>query len=124
LLLYALPSRQASARVSLWRKLKRLGAVQLKASAYVLLDNPTQYERFQWLATEVRAAGGEETLIRVAETDGMSQQRFRSWRLGRLEPARHGRKASCLRSRQCARGAPCDHFFFRATKTPWAILPA
>lgn len=74
LLLYALPTRRTSARVSLWRKLKKFGAVQLKASAYVLPDNPTQYERFQWLATQIKDAGGEATLIRVAEIEGMSNE--------------------------------------------------
>src|SRR5580765_4123239 len=74
LLLYALPMKRTSARVNLWRKLKRFGAVQLKTSAYVLPDNPTQYERFQWLATQIRDAGGEATLIRVAEIEGMSSE--------------------------------------------------
>src|SRR5258708_7174698 len=72
LLLYALPTKRTSARVNLWRKLKRFGAVPLKASAYVLPDDPTQYERFQWLAKEIRDATGEATLIRVAEIEGMT----------------------------------------------------
>jgi hypothetical protein len=72
LLLYALPMKRTSARVNLWRKLKKFGAVQLKTSAYVLPDSPTQYERFQWLATQIKDAGGEATLIRVAEIEGMS----------------------------------------------------
>jgi hypothetical protein len=70
LLLYALPVKQTSARVNLWRQLKRFGAVQLKTSAYVLPDDPTQYERFQWLSREIRDAGGEATLIRVADIEG------------------------------------------------------
>ncbi len=74
MLLYALPMKRTSARVNLWRKLKKFGAVQLKSSAYVLPDNPTQYERFQWLATQIKDAGGEATLIRVAEIDGMTNE--------------------------------------------------
>jgi hypothetical protein len=71
LLLYGLPAKGNSARVSLWRKLKRYGAVQLKTSAYVLPDKPEQHERFQWLATEIKESGGEATLLRVAEIEGM-----------------------------------------------------
>jgi hypothetical protein len=71
LLLYSLPMKRTSARVNLWRKLKRFGAVQLKTSAYVLPDNPAQYERLQWLSEEICAAGGDATLIRVAEIEGM-----------------------------------------------------
>ena len=72
LLLYTLPVKRTSARVKLWRKLKKFGAVQLKTSAYVLPDDATQYERLQWLAKEIRDAGGEATLIRVAEIEGMA----------------------------------------------------
>jgi len=76
LLLYALPTKRTSARVNLWRKLKRFGAVQLKTSAYVLPDDPSHYERFQWLAKEIRDASGEATLIRVAEIEGMTNERI------------------------------------------------
>ena len=76
LLLYALPVKRTSARVNLWRKLKKFGAVQLKTSAYVLPDDATQYERFQWLSKEIRDVGGEATLIRVAEIEGMSHEQM------------------------------------------------
>ena len=62
--------------MNLWRKLKRFGAVQLKASAYVLPDDPTQYERFQWLAKEIRDASGEATLIRVAAIEGITNEQI------------------------------------------------
>ena len=62
LLLYGLPTKRNSARVSLWRKLKKFGAIQLKTSAYVLPDDAAQYERFQWLSKQIRDAGGEATL--------------------------------------------------------------
>jgi hypothetical protein len=74
LLLYALPTKKTSARVNLWRKLKRFGAVQLKTSAYVLPDDPAQYERFQWLSEEIRTAGGEASLLRVTEIEGMERE--------------------------------------------------
>jgi hypothetical protein len=73
LLLYALPTKKTSARVNLWRKLKRFGAVQLKTSAYVLPDNPAQYERLQWLSEEIRTAGGDASLLRVTEIEGMDE---------------------------------------------------
>ena len=74
LLLYALPTQQNTERVNLWRRLKRFGAVALQTSGYVLPDDPTQFERFQWLSKQIRDAGGEATLIRVAEIDGMSNE--------------------------------------------------
>src|SRR6266568_7390097 len=74
LLLYGLPTKQAAERVSLWRKLKKYGALQLKTSAYVLPDQPAHFERFQWLAKQVRDDGGESTLIRVTEIEGLSSE--------------------------------------------------
>ena len=74
LLLYGLPSRQTAARVSLWRKLKKFGALPLKTSAYVLPDTPAHFERFQWLAQQVRDGGGETTLIRVTEIEGLTSE--------------------------------------------------
>src|SRR6516225_11646749 len=73
LLLYALPTKRTSARVNLWRKLRRFGAVQLKTSAYVLPDDAAQYERLQWLSEEIRTAGGEASLLRVTEIEGMDE---------------------------------------------------
>lgn len=72
LLLYGLPAKSGAARLSLWRQLKRLGAVSLKTSAYVLPDTAPHYEAFQWLGQRVREQGGEATLIRAAEVDGLS----------------------------------------------------
>ena len=76
LLLYGLPTRRNAERVSLWRKLKKFGAVQLKSSAYVLPDNPANYERFQWLSKQIQDGGGEATLIRVAQIEGLSDRRM------------------------------------------------
>src|SRR5439155_17353369 len=76
LLLYALPTKRSSARVSLWRKLNKFGAVQLKTSAYLLPDQPANYERFQWLARQIQDEGGEATLIRVVEIEGLPNARI------------------------------------------------
>src|SRR6516164_3785409 len=70
-LLFNLPAKQSSERVKVWRRLKKFGAVQLKTSTYVLPDEPIQYERFQWLAKEIVDTGGEATLVRVKDIEGM-----------------------------------------------------
>ena len=70
-LLFNLPAKQSSERVKVWRRLKKFGAVQLKTSTYVLPDEPLQYERFQWLAKEIVDTGGEATLVRVKDIEGM-----------------------------------------------------
>ena len=51
--------------------MKKFGAVQLKTSTYVLPDEPVHYERFQWLGKEIDDGGGEATLVRVKDIEGM-----------------------------------------------------
>ena len=72
LLLVGLPPTPSSLRVRVWRRLRSIGAVALKRSAYLLPDTPERYEDFQWLAQEVQRDGGEATLIRVATIENMS----------------------------------------------------
>ncbi len=75
LILYTLPTSQNAGRVQLWRKLKKFGALPLKTSAYVLPDEPMHYERFQWLAEQIRTGGGEATLIKVSEIEGLPHEK-------------------------------------------------
>jgi hypothetical protein len=70
-LLFNLPAKQSSGRVKVWRRLKKFGAIQLKTSTYVLPDESVHYERFQWLAKEIVDTGGEATLVRVKDIEGM-----------------------------------------------------
>lgn len=68
---YSLPSAASSPRVTLWRRLKRLGAISPTGSLFILPDRENTSEAFQWLAQEIRQAGGEALLIRTAEVEGM-----------------------------------------------------
>ena len=70
-LLFNLPAKQSSDRVKFWRRLKKFGTIQIKSSTYVLPDQPVHYERFQWLAKEIVDTGGEATLVRVKDIEGM-----------------------------------------------------
>jgi len=72
LLLVGLPPQPSSLRVRVWRRLRALGAVPLKRSAYLLPDTAERYEDFQWLAQEIERDGGEATLIRVQQIENVS----------------------------------------------------
>src|SRR5436189_6131306 len=74
LLLYSLPTRQKTERVAVWRRLKKIGAIQIKTSTYLLPDNPPQYEHFQWLTQQIQDFGGDATLVRVQEIEGLSDE--------------------------------------------------
>jgi hypothetical protein len=74
LLLVGVPPTPSSLRVRVWRRLRSLGAVPLKRSAYLLPDTPERYEDFQWLAQEIQREGGDATLIRVEQIENMSSE--------------------------------------------------
>jgi hypothetical protein len=75
LLLFSLPTNRNTERVAVWRRLKKMGAVQIKTSTYLLPDEPAQYEQFQWLAKQIRDYGGDSTLIRAQEIEGLTRER-------------------------------------------------
>ena len=52
-----------------------MGAVQIKTSTYLLPDEPPQYEQFQWLAQQIRDYGGDSTLVRAQEIEGLTRER-------------------------------------------------
>jgi hypothetical protein len=75
LLLYSLPTNRNTERVAVWRRLKKIGAVQIKTSTYLLPDQPAQYEQFQWLAKQIRDFGGDSTLVRAQEIEGLTKEK-------------------------------------------------
>jgi hypothetical protein len=75
LLLYSLPTRRNTERVAVWRRFKKMGAVQIKTSTYLLPDEPAQYEQFQWLAQQIRDYGGDSTLVRAREIEGLAREK-------------------------------------------------
>ena len=76
LLLYSLPAHRNTERVSVWRRFKKIGALQLTTSTYLLPDQPAHHEHFQWLTKQIRDAGGEATLVRVREIEGLPNEKL------------------------------------------------
>ena len=76
LLLFSLPATHKTARVAMWRKLQKSGAIQIKTSSYLLPDAPPQSELFQWLAKQVTDYGGDSTLIRAQQIEGLSDAKI------------------------------------------------
>jgi hypothetical protein len=76
LLLVRLPATHKAERVAIWRKLRKSGAVPLQTSTYLLPDDPSRYETFQWLTQHIRDAGGDATLIRAREIEGFPNDKL------------------------------------------------
>ncbi len=76
LLLYSLPAHRNTERVAVWRRFKKIGALQLTTSTYLLPDRPAHYEHFQWLTKLIRDSGGDATLVRVREIEGLPNEKL------------------------------------------------
>ena len=73
-LIFGLPAKRASQRVSVWRQLQRFGAVPLGKSGYFLPNDPTNREHFEWVATAIRKHGGKAWVFAVQELDPSSSE--------------------------------------------------
>jgi len=74
LIAYRLPREPSTPRSALWRRLRRLGAVQLLDGLAALPLDARNREQLEWLADEVVEAGGEAT-IWVGELATGAQER-------------------------------------------------
>ena len=72
LFVHQLPARPSNLRVRTWRRLQQLGALPIKQSVYVLPDSAIAREDFEWLKTEVKAAGGEASVFTADHVDSWS----------------------------------------------------
>src|SRR5436190_23077956 len=74
LLAYRLPRDPSTPRSALWRKLRRLGVVQVLDGLAALPLDARNREQLEWLADEVVEAGGEAT-IWVGKLASAAQER-------------------------------------------------
>jgi hypothetical protein len=84
LLTFTLPTKRASQRVEVWRKLQRYGTIPLGNSGYLLPGAAANEERFQWLATAIRKYGGDASVVHVTSIDNLSAPQL----AGRFSEAR------------------------------------
>jgi hypothetical protein len=77
LLMFNLPTKQASQRVEVWRKLKRYGALPLESGGYMLPNTPQTLERFEWLAASIRKFKGQASVLRVHSVDDCPDDELR-----------------------------------------------
>jgi hypothetical protein len=81
LLAYRLPREPSTPRIAVWRKLRRLGAVQLVDGLVALPRDSHTQEQLEWLAEEIGEAGGETTLW-IGHAGNRGQERALAERMG------------------------------------------
>jgi len=72
LLTFTLPTKRASQRVEVWRKLQRYGAVPLGQLRLSPSHQSVHRERFEWLAQMIRKHAGEASVVSVQSIDNLS----------------------------------------------------
>ena len=72
LFVHQLPATPSNLRVRTWRRLQQIGAVAVKQAVYVLPDSPNAREDFEWLKTEIEAAGGQASVFAADTVDPWS----------------------------------------------------
>jgi hypothetical protein len=86
LFVHQLPSSPSNIRVRTWRRLQQIGAIVVKQAVYVLPDSPGAREDFEWLKTEIEAAGGQASVFAADNVDTWSDDAL-------VEEFRHSRQA-------------------------------
>jgi hypothetical protein len=107
LLVYQLPTKRSPARVKVWRRLQRIGAVFVKNSAWVMPESDEAREDFEWLKAEIAASGGEAMVLLAHAPQAATQDElvaaFRTARTRDFDAIR--KEASRLLERWTKRGA-------------------
>lgn len=89
LLIHRLPPEPAYLRVKVSRRLQKVGAVALKNTVYVMPHSKDAREDFQWIAQEIRSAGGEAVVGELRLVDGITDREvedlFRAARQAELD---------------------------------------
>jgi hypothetical protein len=74
---YSLPAKSSSSpRVTLWRRLRRLGAVSPAGGVYILPARNECIEAFQWLAQEIQQADGQALVMQAQQLEGLTDQQL------------------------------------------------
>jgi hypothetical protein len=76
-LVWRLPSGGSTERVSIWRSLKRLGAVSLTPGAAALPFREDLQEELDWFAQEIESLGGDAWVLPVAGLSAPETERIR-----------------------------------------------
>jgi hypothetical protein len=77
LLLHQVPPSPPYLRAKVLRRLKQVGALPLKKSAYLLPNTEDALEDFQWILNEIRSDGGEAWILRADAVAGLTDESIR-----------------------------------------------
>jgi hypothetical protein len=97
---YRLPSQPSRHRVSVWRELRRIGALPIQQSIYILPGDQTNLDAFARVAATVEAAGGESYLLKAEAVDEATRTRLEGAQLQAVEEEYQEFLRECSKFRQ------------------------
>jgi len=89
LLIHQLPPTPNYLRVKVRRRLRRLGAIALKQTVYLLPNTDEALEDLQWLRQEIDSAGGSAIIAESRFVEGISDEEIAAALAGERQTARH-----------------------------------
>lgn len=75
LLIYRIPAEHSSARTTIWREIKRLGALSLQHAVFLLPLSEASRTAYDRLARRIEEYGGESTVLETTSPDDGWHQR-------------------------------------------------
>lgn len=97
LLSYRLPREPSTPRITLWRKLKKLGVAQLADGVAALPADARTREQLEWLAEEVAESGGQAG-VWLARPSTASQERGLAAQIAQARAAEYSELESAAAS--------------------------
>jgi hypothetical protein len=74
----SIPAKPSSLRVKTWRRMRKIGAVPLRQSVYVLPPNERALEDLLWTRRSLSGEGGDAVILSAEVIDGVADAEIRS----------------------------------------------
>jgi len=97
---YRLPAQPSRHRVGAWRELRRIGALPIQQSIYILPEDQGNLDALARVAATVEAAGGESYLLKAEAVDEATQTRLEAAQLQAVEEEYQEFLSECSKFRQ------------------------
>ena len=98
--MYRLPAQPSRHRVGVWRELRRIGALPIQQSIYILPDGKENLQALARVASIVEGVGGESYLLKAEAIDGPTRSRLEAARLQAVEEEYQEFLSECSKLRQ------------------------